>query len=362
MKNKSHRILTGILLIVTPILFMVAFTILQINFEYPDILRQPAIAVMEKFAAGGSSLIANWYLMVVSSILFIPISVMLHPYLAREDTPYMTVATTLGVTAGIVQMLGFIRWPFLVPTLASTYLDPSTSEATRAAIEVTFTAFNLYAGVGVGEHLGLVECFDCDCHAKVETLQRMAWLDGSDHCVWHPARCVGACWCAIRWLDQCYCLQPLGDLDCYSWGLFIGKRKAIMRNLVLGLTAFTALGIVVYWASVFAGIFKVTELVLGYKNWFMSFPLADGWIAVVSLLAFIFLLQNNEKAVLFGLLTGSCLIFLGLYALLYGINTGLIFNLNMDEIIEIGIKVYCFSVGSFFIMYFWNLAKEIINH
>jgi hypothetical protein len=154
MKNKSHRILTGILLIVTPILFMVAFTILQINFEYPDILRRPAIAVMEKFAAGGSSLIANWYLMVVSSILFIPISVMLHPYLAREDTPYMTVATTLGVTAGIVQMLGFIRWPFLVPTLASTYLDPSTSEATRAAIEVTFTAFNLYAGVGVGEHLG----------------------------------------------------------------------------------------------------------------------------------------------------------------------------------------------------------------
>jgi hypothetical protein len=135
-----------------------------------------------------------------------------------------------------------------------------------------------------------------------------------------------------------------------------------MRNLVLGLTAFTALGIVVYWASVFAGIFKVTELVLGYKNWFMSFPLADGWIAVVSLLAFIFLLQNNEKAVLFGLLTGSCLIFLGLYALLYGINTGLIFNLNMDEIIEIGIKVYCLSVGSFFIMYFWNLAKEIINH
>jgi hypothetical protein len=154
MTNKSHRILTGMLLIVTPILFMAAFTMLQINFEYPDILRQPAVTVMEKFAAGGSGLIANWYLMVVSSILFIPIAVMLHPYLAREDTPYMTVATTLGVTAGIVQMLGFIRWPFLVPTLASAYLNPTTSEATRAAIEVTFNAFNQYAGVGVGEHLG----------------------------------------------------------------------------------------------------------------------------------------------------------------------------------------------------------------
>ncbi len=47
MENKSHRIWTGIMLIVTPILFMTAFTMLQINFEYPDILRQPAVTVME---------------------------------------------------------------------------------------------------------------------------------------------------------------------------------------------------------------------------------------------------------------------------------------------------------------------------
>jgi hypothetical protein len=154
MSNKTHRIVTGVLLIITPILFMAAFTLLQINFEYPDILRQPAATVMEKFIAGGSGLIANWYLMVISALLFIPISVMLHPYLAREDTPYMTVATTFGVIAGIVQMLGFIRWPFLVPTLASTYISPATSETARAAIEVTFSAFNQYAGAGIGEHLG----------------------------------------------------------------------------------------------------------------------------------------------------------------------------------------------------------------
>lgn len=131
-----------------------------------------------------------------------------------------------------------------------------------------------------------------------------------------------------------------------------------MRTLALGLTAFTTLGIIAYWTLVFARIFPVTELVPGYKNWFMSFPVADGWIAFVSLLAFIFLLKNDDKAILFGLLTASSLIFLGLYALLYGINTGLIFNLNVDEIIEIGIKVYCLSVGSFFIIYFWNLIKS----
>lgn len=126
------------------------------------------------------------------------------------------------------------------------------------------------------------------------------------------------------------------------------------------LTGLTTLGIVVYWSLVFARIFPVTDIVPGYRSWFMSFPLADGWIAVISLLAFIFLLKNNDKAALFGLLTGSSLIFLGLYALLYGINTGLLFKLSTDEIIEIGIKIYCLTVGSFFIVYFWKLAREML--
>jgi hypothetical protein len=131
-----------------------------------------------------------------------------------------------------------------------------------------------------------------------------------------------------------------------------------MRTLALGLTAFTTFGIVTYWTLVFAKIFPLAELVPGYKNWFMSFPLADGWIAVTSLLAFIFLLHGDDKAALFGLLAASGLIFLGLYALLYGINTGLLFILTTDEMIEIAIKVYCLSVGSFFIVYFWNLIKS----
>ena len=133
-----------------------------------------------------------------------------------------------------------------------------------------------------------------------------------------------------------------------------------MKKLALGLTALTTIGIIMYWTLVFAKIFPVTELVPGYKNWFMSFPLADGWIAVTSLLAFIFLLRRDARASLFGLLTGSSLIFLGLYALLYGVNTGLLFILTTDELIEIGIKVYCLSVGSFFIIYFWKLAKELL--
>jgi hypothetical protein len=69
-----------------------------------------------------------------------------------------------------------------------------------------------------------------------------------------------------------------------------------MKTLAMGLSLFTTAGITLYWALVFTGVFKVEELIPGYRSWFMSFPLADGWIAVVSLLTFIFLLQNNDKA------------------------------------------------------------------
>jgi hypothetical protein len=131
-----------------------------------------------------------------------------------------------------------------------------------------------------------------------------------------------------------------------------------MKSLSLALALITTLGIVIYWALVFTKILPVNELVPGYRTWFLSFPLADGWIASMSLLAFIFLLRGDSRAALFGILTGSSLVFLGLYALLYGFNTGLIFQLTSDELIEIAIKIYCLTVGSYFILYFWGFARS----
>jgi hypothetical protein len=146
--------LTGILLILTPIAFNVFFTLLSVTFEYPDILREPAGQVLRRFDAGSSSLIAIWYGFMLTAVLFVPLAVLVHKALVREDTPYMSVATAFGVVAGVVQFLGLVRWPFLVPYLADTYLDPASSAATRESVAVVFQAFNQYAGVGVGENLG----------------------------------------------------------------------------------------------------------------------------------------------------------------------------------------------------------------
>ena len=126
-ENRGMRMLTGILLILTPIAFNVFFTLLSVTFEYPDILREPTGYVLRSFDAGGGGLVAIWYGFMLTAVLFVPLAVLVHRVLAREDTPYMAVATAFGVVAGVVQFLGLVRWPFLVPYLADTYLDPASS-------------------------------------------------------------------------------------------------------------------------------------------------------------------------------------------------------------------------------------------
>src|SRR5215210_2945063 len=154
MNDLASRRLTGVLLILTPIAFNLLFTLLSVTFEYPDILREPAGYVLERFDAGGAGLIATWYGFMLTAVLLVPLAVLVHRVLGRQDTPYMAVATAFGVVAGVVQFLGLVRWPFLVPYLADTYLDPASSRATRESVAVVFEAFNRYAGVAVGENLG----------------------------------------------------------------------------------------------------------------------------------------------------------------------------------------------------------------
>ena len=148
------RRVTGIVLILTPIAFNIFFTLLSVTFEYPDILRKPTGYVLRHFDAGGRGLVAIWYGFMLTAVLFVPLAVLVHKVLARENTPYMAVATAFGIIAGVVQFLGLVRWPLLVPYLAETYLAPASSGATREAVAVVFQAFNQYAGVAVGENLG----------------------------------------------------------------------------------------------------------------------------------------------------------------------------------------------------------------
>lgn len=145
------NIFLGIALIAVPILFNVAFASLAKQFEYPDILRKPTTEVLEKFRAGGSRLVNTWWAFAMSALLFGLIAVLVPYALALESWQQILIAT-LGLLASLVQFLGLVRWPFMVPHLARE--AKTADKAKLAAIDVVFQSLNRYLGVAVGEHLG----------------------------------------------------------------------------------------------------------------------------------------------------------------------------------------------------------------
>jgi hypothetical protein len=150
----STATIAGLLLIALPLAFNAAFGALAARFDYPDILRRPTAEVLARFSAGGTALVLTWWAFALTAVLLAPLAVLLSRAIGDAGQTLLAVATTIGVLAALVQFLGLIRWPFLVPYLARTEADPDASEARREAVDVVFQSFNRYLGVAVGEHLG----------------------------------------------------------------------------------------------------------------------------------------------------------------------------------------------------------------
>ncbi len=150
----SARHLAGVLLIIAPLTFTAGFTGLQMTFDYPDILRQPAGGVLTRFAAAGVDLHIYWYAMMAAALALIPASVLAGLHLRKRDPVLAGLSAAIGVLAGLVQAFGLIRWVMLVPSLAATYTGSGATEIERAMAVSIFDAANRYIGVGVGEHLG----------------------------------------------------------------------------------------------------------------------------------------------------------------------------------------------------------------
>ncbi|HEY3614808.1 MAG TPA: DUF4386 family protein [Gaiellales bacterium] len=150
----SSATLAGLFLIVVPIAFNGAFGLLAARFDYPDILRRPTGEVLARFQAGGRQLVLPWWAFALTALLMVPLVVLLSSSLDGAGAALLSVATTVGVLAGLVQFLGLVRWPFLVPYLARTAAAADATPARREAVDVVFQSFNRYLGVAVGEHLG----------------------------------------------------------------------------------------------------------------------------------------------------------------------------------------------------------------
>jgi hypothetical protein len=143
---------TGALFVVGALSFGTAATVLSSTFEWPDILREPADVVLPAFVAGGTSLVWTWFGTAWTyAILIVPI-LLLPTVLGRRGDPVLRVATYVGATSVVLSLIGFLRWVFVVPPLADSYV--SGDAVTRAAVDAAWTAQHQFGGALLGEHLG----------------------------------------------------------------------------------------------------------------------------------------------------------------------------------------------------------------
>lgn len=146
---------TGLAIVVSLVGFNAAFLALARTFDYPDILRRPAAEVLRRFRAGGRRLLATWYAFMLSGLIFTSVPLLLHPILEDRGVEPLMLVTGIGLLAGLIQVLGLLRWPFLVPFLAERHAAAAGDDE-RRAVEIVFEAAHRYLGIGVGEHLGYI--------------------------------------------------------------------------------------------------------------------------------------------------------------------------------------------------------------
>lgn len=149
---KTTTTTIGSLFIAGALSVLIPYTILTVIFEYPDILRKDTTVILTRFHEGGPALIWTWFAFAITGIPLLPAYILLGQEL-EQKSKWMRVATNIGVAGLIIQMIGLLRWTFVVPVLADSFVN-ATDENVRAAIAVSFETVHQFAGVLLGEHLG----------------------------------------------------------------------------------------------------------------------------------------------------------------------------------------------------------------
>jgi hypothetical protein len=144
-----NRKLTAVLLIVAAVLANLGFTALGSIFNYPDVLDEPAGKVLASFREHQGA-VGTWFVVLaIAAALLAPVAVGVGK-LSSERA--MRVAVPIGITAAVVQVIGLLRWPILVPGYAS---DAASHNATVASsARDSFTTVSDILGTAIGETVG----------------------------------------------------------------------------------------------------------------------------------------------------------------------------------------------------------------
>lgn len=170
----NERRLAGFGLLGFPLAVQVPFSLLAARFSYPDILVRGADEVLTRFHAGGTAMVATWYAYALCTPGLALVAVAMPAALGSRGL-VARLSVVAGVLASVVQLLGLLRWTFVVPFLAERWV---ASPADHATLELLYEAQHRLFGVMLGEHVG--QLFMAAWTACVSVLARDAkplrWL------------------------------------------------------------------------------------------------------------------------------------------------------------------------------------------
>ncbi|MBL1072773.1 DUF4386 domain-containing protein [Nocardia sp. 2] len=135
---------TAVLLIAAVVLMNAGLSGLGSVFDYPDVLSRPAAEVLAMFRADQTGVVTWFTLLALGAALFVPIAILIG---RLDNSAWMRRAVWLGVAAGLVQVVGLLRWPLLVPALA----DRAAREGETSSATSTFESLNRLLGTALGE-------------------------------------------------------------------------------------------------------------------------------------------------------------------------------------------------------------------
>jgi hypothetical protein len=144
-----NRKITAVLLILAAVLANVGFTALGSIFNYPDVLDEPAGKVLASFHDSQGAVSAWFLVLAFAAALLAPIAI----GVGRLSTERaMRIAVPVGIAAAVVQVIGLLRWPILVPGYASDAVSGNAGTASSA--RDSFTTVSDILGTAIGETLG----------------------------------------------------------------------------------------------------------------------------------------------------------------------------------------------------------------
>ncbi len=136
------------------LLIFVPLVILGAAIDWPGSLDAPANEQLPLIYDEANAVRLGYFFYLIYSVLFWPVGLLIIRTVSKEEKPLLQIAAGFAAISAMARTIGIIRWLVPMPVLAEQYVDPATSESTKASIEVTYQMLNDFGGT-IGEVLGV---------------------------------------------------------------------------------------------------------------------------------------------------------------------------------------------------------------